>query len=212
MTIKAALFDLDGTLVDSMPAHEFAWKAVLGELGIRLDELYIQLHEGEKAEDTIRRLLSDNGLHYSAGQMRALIERKRTIYRTRAPSGLIPEARELVRTCVERGLVCAIVTGSVRANLNGVMSPEDTALFRYIVTADDYARGKPAPDPYQMAVRRAGVSAAECLALENAPLGIQSARAAGVLTVAITTTLPAHYLADAHHVVTAYDHVLQYLC
>lgn len=209
--IKAVFFDLDGTLVDSMPAHEQAWTTVLGELGIQLTALYVQLHEGEKADDTFRRLLSEHGLHYSDAQMHALLERKRALYRAAAPAGLIPEARALVQACAARGLMCAIVTGSVRSNLNGVVPPEDVRLFRHIITADDYARGKPAPDPYLLAVEKSGLSAPECLALENAPLGIQSARAAGVLTVAITTTLPARYLSNAHHVVTAYDHVLGYL-
>lgn len=209
--IKAVFFDLDGTLVDSMPAHEQAWTTVLGELGIQLTKLYVQLHEGEKADDTFRRLLREHGLNYSDAQMHALLERKRALYRAAAPSGLIPEARALVQACAARGLMCAIVTGSVRSNLNGVVPPEDVRLFRHIITADDYARGKPAPDPYLLAVEKSGLSAPECLALENAPLGIQSARAAGVLTVAITTTLPARYLSNAHHVVTAYDHVLGYL-
>ena len=91
--IRAVFFDLDGTIIDSMPAHVKAWRKVLSDIGIRLDDLYVELHEGEKAEDTIFRLAEENNLKMSRDDLLGLIESKRKLYRTMAPRGLIPEAR-----------------------------------------------------------------------------------------------------------------------
>lgn len=208
---RAVLFDLDGTLIDSMSAHVTAWRAVLAEIGIELDDLYIQLHEGEKAEVTITRLAAERGMTLSAEQFRDLIERKRALYRPLAPKGLIPEARVIVEELNRDGVVCCIVTGSIRANMNGVVLPEERALFRHIITADDYERGKPAPEPYLMAIERAGFDVKNCAAIENAPLGIQSAKAAGLRTIAITTTLPPEHLREADEIITHYEELRRLL-
>jgi beta-phosphoglucomutase len=206
--IRAVLFDLDGTIIDSMPAHVKAWTKVLGDIGIRLDDLYVELHEGEKAEDTIFRLARERGLKMSRVELLELIETKRKLYRTMAPQGLIPEARALINELLRRNVECDVVTGSIRANMNGVVSPEELSLFRHIIAADDYSTGKPAPDPYLIAVQRCGFPADQCLVLENAPLGIQSAVAAKLRTLAITRTLPAKYLANAHRVIHDYHELL----
>jgi beta-phosphoglucomutase len=206
--IRTVFFDLDGTIIDSMPAHVKAWKMVLTDAGVPVDDLYIELHEGEKAEDTIFRLAAERGVNMAKEELLALIERKRQLYRTLAPHGLIPEARKLIDELIRRGVECDVVTGSIRANMNGVVPPEEQALFRHIITADDYARGKPAPDPYLIALERSGCAPPECLVLENAPLGISSAVAAGLRTLAITRTLPARYLTAAQRVIERYDEFL----
>jgi beta-phosphoglucomutase len=209
--IKAVFFDFDGTLIDSMPAHVMAWEKILGEVGVTLDDLYFQLHEGEKAEDTISRLLSENGITYSPEQQADLIERKRALYRTQAPAGLIPEAADLVSELRNRGIACDIVTGSIRSNMDAVLSPAEFALFRHIYTPAEYAKGKPAPDPYATALKSSGLDADECLVLENAPLGIQSSKAAGLRTAAITTTLPPKFLKEADHVIHMFSDFLSLL-
>lgn len=201
MIIKAVFFDFDGTLIDSIPAHVIAWEQILSEIGIELDDHYVQMNEGEKAEDTVARLLSEHGIDYTLEQQAELIERKRKLYRTMAPKGLIPEAVDLLRELTDRNIACDIVTGSIRSNLEAVLSPEEFALFRYIYTPTEYGKGKPAPDPYATALSRSGLSAAECMAFENAPLGIKSAKASGLKTVAITTTLPPQYLSEADYVI-----------
>lgn len=208
---QAVFFDFDGTLIDSMPAHVIAWEKILGEIGIQLDDLYFQLHEGERAEDTVARLLSERGFDYSQSQQDELIERKRALYRSNAPKGLIPEAAELVCELRSRGIVCDIVTGSIRSNMDAVMSSDEFALFRNIITPTEYRKGKPAPDPFLTALKLSGLTASECLVLENAPLGVKSAKAAGLRTVAITTTLPPNYLHEADHVVHQFSDFLNLL-
>ncbi|MBK6766320.1 MAG: HAD family phosphatase [bacterium] len=209
--IHAVFFDFDGTLIDSMPAHVIAWERILGDIGIRLDDLYFQLNEGERAEDTIARLLAERGYTYTERQRFELIERKRALYRSHAPKGLIHEARALVLELRNRGIACDIVTGSIRSNMDAVLSREEFALFRHIITPDEYGKGKPAPDPFLKALGMSGRSAAECVVLENAPLGVKSAKAAGLRTAAITTTLPPSYLSEADHVIHKFSDFLSLL-
>lgn len=209
--IQAVFFDFDGTLIDSMSAHIVAWEKILGDVGIQLDDLYLQLHEGEKAEDTVARLLAEHGVALSPVEQAALIERKRALYRAQAPAGLIPEAAELIHELRRRNIACDIVTGSIRSNMDAVLSPDEFALFRHIYTPAEYGKGKPAPDPYRAALERSGLTVFECLALENAPLGIQSAKAAGLTTVAVTTTLPPRYLEEADHIIHKYSDFLSLL-
>ena len=209
--VKAVFFDFDGTLIDSMPAHVIAWDRILREIGIELDDNYFQLHEGEKAEDTISTLLAENGMTLTPTEQADLIERKRTLYRTMAPTGLMPEAAELVHELHRREIACDIVTGSIRSNIDAVLSKEESALFRHIYTPAEYEKGKPAPDPYAIALTRSGLKPSECLVLENAPLGVLSAKAAGLRTAAITTTLPPQCLKDADHVIHNFAELLSLL-
>jgi beta-phosphoglucomutase len=211
LSTRAVFFDFDGTLIDSMPAHVAAWSKILREIGIELEDRYFEMHEGEKAEDTIDQLLLDYGKQYSQQERDALIERKRSLYRSTAPTGLIPEARDLVDVLCARGIHCDIVTGSIKQNMTTVLSEEELSLFRNIITPDDYSRGKPNPDPYLTALKKADLTPKECIVLENAPLGVQSAKAAGLYTLAITVTLPPYVLNGADRVISSFPELLDYL-
>jgi beta-phosphoglucomutase len=211
MKTRAVFFDFDGTLIDSMPAHVMAWAEILGEIGIELEDTYFQMNEGEKAEDTISRLLGENGKSYTEEQTLALIEKKRKLYRTMAPKGLIPEARVMLDQLREKGVALDIVTGSIRSNIEAVLSDDEMSLFRNIVTPTEYKKGKPDPDPYVTALRLSELQMDECAVLENAPLGIRSARAAGLVTVAITTTLPPKFLSEATHIIHRFEDFLPLL-
>jgi beta-phosphoglucomutase len=208
--IQAVLFDFDGVLVDSMPAHVKAWQQILAEIGITPPDLYIELHEGEKAEVTVSRLLTEHGQDASPQRVLELITRKRSLYHQSAPTGLVPAARSLVDELRRRTIQSHIVTGSILRNLERTISVGELALFTTITAADDYEFGKPHPAPYLTGLARTGCVAADCLVLENAPLGIRSARAAGLKTLAIATTLPASYLGAADHIITSYEELLDY--
>ena len=74
MSTRAVFFDFDGTLIDSMPAHVSAWSEILKSVGIDLEDKYFEMHEGEKAEDTIDSLFRENGVQMSREERDALIE------------------------------------------------------------------------------------------------------------------------------------------
>lgn len=209
--IKAVFFDFDGVLVDSMPAHVKAWTQILSEIGITIPPQYVELNEGEKAEVTISRLIREHGQDASPQRISELVERKRGLYHRSAPKGLNPSARSLVDALKTRGLRCQIVTGSVLRNLEKTISADELALFAHITSADDYEHGKPDPAPYLQGLRHSGVDASAAIVLENAPLGIQSAKSAGLKTVAITTTLPPALLSAADHIIHSYEEFLRYV-
>ena len=206
--VRAILFDLDGVLIDSMPHHERAWRQVLSEIGIKLDPLYVRLHEGEKAEATVHELLREHGREMSDSEVEILIERKRKLYRTTAPKGLIPGARKTVEKLLDAGIRCSIVTGSVRANMASVLSDEEIALFDPVISAEMYNRGKPHPEPYLKALEKLGLLAEECIVVENAPRGIQSAKAAGIKVIALTVTLPPEHLVEADFIFEHHSNIL----
>ncbi|MBU1652252.1 HAD family phosphatase [bacterium] len=203
--IKGVLFDLDGVLIDSMPHHVAAWQKIFEDFGIHVDSLIFRLSEGEKAGFTIRRLAKEYGLEWSDEEFDSLIAKKRAIYRSNAPRGMRPDAQRAVTFCRTKGLKTAIVTGSVKSNLNWTLSDSERGLFDYILSSEDYKNSKPHPEPYQNAARKLRLDPDECLVVENAPLGIRSAKNAGMICIALTSTLPADILDEADLVVPSLD-------
>ncbi len=203
--IKAVIFDFDGVLVDSMQHHVDAWQSVFREYGITLTPQEILEREGEKARLTTRSIARNHGIELNDDEVERLIRKKRKIYRSNAQRRIRPLARTVVADCRHRGYKTAIVTGSVRDNLEWALPPEELELFDVIITADAVRLGKPHPEPYLSAAEKLGVSPQECLVIENAPLGIRSAKAAGMQCIAITTTLPADHLREADWIITDLD-------
>lgn len=195
--IQAVIFDFDGVLVDSMQHHVDAWQTVFREYGIELTPQEILEREGEKARLTTSSIARNHGIELNNDEVERLIRKKRKIYRANAKRRIRPLARVAVSECRRRGFKTAIVTGSVRDNLEWALAPEESALFDVIITADNVCHGKPHPEPYLSAAEKLGVSPQECLVIENAPLGIRSAKAAGMKCIAVTTTLSADHLCEA---------------
>ncbi len=205
--IKAVLFDLDGVLIDSMPYHVSAWKEVFRDEGVEVPEMVFRLAEGEKAGLTIRKLAKEHRLDWSEAKLDEMIAKKRRIYRSRVPRGMRPQAKDAVLFCRSQGWKTGIVTGSVQSNLNWMLSDEERALFDLILSSEHYRNGKPDPEPYLNAARDLGVDPEHCLVIENAPLGIRSAKAAGMTCVALTTTLPPEALREADFIIGDLDEI-----
>jgi HAD superfamily hydrolase (TIGR01509 family) len=188
---SALLFDLDGTLIDSMPHHHVAWQEWHRRRGLDFDEQgFFSATAGRANAEIMRTLLPG----HTADDYMAMADEKETLYREIAMHSLdlIHGVEALCAAARQRGMKLAICTASTPENMAlaferfGLDARVDT-----VVSPADGMRGKPHPDIFVEAARRLGVPAADCIVFEDAPLGIEAARGAGMLAVALTTSLAA---------------------
>ena len=208
---KAVLFDLDGVITDTMSLHYEAYRRAFEKYGIAVSKLDIYVLEGMPSMDVGREIARVKGARLEEDVIRKLVEEKREIYRSLAveQASTYPAVPETLRMLREKGIKLALITGSnlisVRKTLGKVGL--DNA-FDTIVTGDDTPRGKPFPDPYRKGMEKLGVPGENCVVVENAPLGIKSAKAAGAgYVIAVTTTLPPEYLGEADDVMQSFAEI-----
>ncbi|MER5732535.1 HAD-IA family hydrolase [Streptomyces sp. NPDC002138] len=179
---EALLFDNDGTLVSSMESVHRCWTRWAGEYGItEADFAAVELH-GRPAAEIIADLLPGPA---RAGAL-ARIERLE-VEDVAGGVVLLPGTKELL-SALPAGR-WAVVTSATRP-LAEARLREVGIDFPEMVAAEDITRGKPDPEPFLLAAARLGVDPGRCVVFEDAPAGLAAARAAGMRTVALTTTHP----------------------
>lgn len=193
--IKAFFFDMDGVLFDSMPGHAYAWAKVMTEYGLPMKEVDAFENEGRTGIGTISIFTQRYwGRDATEDEARDLYERKTKVFNAfmaerggEAPE--IPGAADVLNKVRAMGLKRVLVTGSAQQSLLTRLEKHYPGQFvpELMVTGDDVRYGKPNPEPYLMALKKAGVTADEALVVENAPLGVRAAVAAGIRTIAVNT-------------------------
>jgi sugar-phosphatase len=189
-TFDAVLFDMDGTLIDSMAGSLQAWARWATEHDV--DPAYLADLGGRPAAQVIPALLT-------ADRVADALARIEHLENEVAAEGieLLPGTAEALAALPPDRV--AIVTSCTRTLLAARLAGSQLPRPREIVTFDDVEHGKPAPDPFLLGARRLGADPARCLAVEDAPAGLASARAAGCTTLAVGDTHPHDELdADAH--------------
>lgn len=190
---KLVLLDMDGVLVDSMPIHDYAWRTAADKYKLKYDAGEFFRAEGMKGRDTIillyRKTFDEEPTEDFIEEVYAY---KTHLFEERQADLLrpIPHVRELILYLKEvRGIDLGVVTGSTTANALSRIGTYFEGLFteEQLITADKVEKGKPDPEPYLRGMSLTGHSAGETLAVENAPLGVRSAVAAGAFTVAVAT-------------------------
>jgi beta-phosphoglucomutase len=199
---RAIILDMDGVVLDSMPTHLITWQRTLAPLGadVTAEDLYpLEGIPTELTAEMLTELLL--GKRCSGAEANRLANTKRALFRDIFEPVFIPGVVPLLYDLRGRGYRLGLVTGSARSVVDEALAPTGVAgLFDAIVTGDQVSQGKPHPEPYEKAASQLGVAASECLVVENAPLGIQSAAAAGMECVALETTFPAARLLGARPV------------
>ncbi len=195
------LFDMDGVLVDSGPFHEQAWKILANENGMEMEEDFFRRTFGMR-NDEILRLLFGGGLDEE--RVETLGRRKEELYRSIAKKGLRPArgAGELVEDLYENRVPMAIASSGPRENVE--MMLEVTGLGKWIqtfVSAEDVERGKPDPEVFLKSAGKIGIDPCTCIVLEDAPVGIEAGKRAGMKVIAVSTTRPPQALKEADIVV-----------
>lgn len=183
----AYIFDCDGTLADTMPLHYRAWTRIVAEFGGSFPkELFYQL--GGKPTAQILALLRDeHGLN--VGDVQEAAERKERYFLEMIGEVKPIEAVVQVARRWHGIRPLAVASGGFRRQIERTLDAVGIRpLFSAVVCAEDYARGKPFPDPFLEAARRLSVPPVQCLVFEDSPLGIQAAQSAGMQCVFVPRT------------------------
>jgi beta-phosphoglucomutase len=182
----ALVFDLDGVIVDSMPVHQQAWTRYLQSIGLNAENLVPRMH-GRRNDEIVRDFLGPSAAPEEVREHGAAKER---LFREMMGEGLrealVPGiAAWLARTA---GLPVALATNAERANIDFVLDRAGLRpYFPVIVDGSQVARPKPAPDVYLQAARELGIPPRHCIVFEDSPVGVASARAAGMRVVGVLT-------------------------
>ena len=183
--IKAILFDLDGLMFDSEPHSLASWEAVLAERGVTLDQLTIDSILGRRIDATARTLIDK---YHLPDTVPGLADAK-TEYQITHLAGKVkpmPGLIELLDEIDRRGLAKAIASSGIRRYVDAVLRVNDLLdRFSVIISGDQVAHGKPAPDVFLAAAQALNVEPSHCLVLEDAPAGVQAAKAAGMTCIAV---------------------------
>ncbi|MDU4095562.1 MAG: sugar phosphatase [Pantoea sp.] len=192
MKCKGFLFDLDGTLVDSLPVVERAWSNWGKRHGIDADEILDFIH-GKQAITSLR--------HFMSGSSEEEIQQEFTLLeKTEAEDTegvtALPGARELLAHLNTLEIPWAIVTSGSMPVASARRQAAGLPLPTHFVTAERVKKGKPEPDAYLLGAELLGLSPSDCIVVEDAPAGILSGLAAGCAVIAVNAPADTPRLAD----------------
>jgi sugar-phosphatase len=190
LTCSAILFDLDGVLVDSTACVERHWRMWAARHGLDSEHI-LSISHGKRTIDTLRAVASHLDLDLEA-EARRLEEKE-----ARDLEGIVavPGAIALVSALLPNHW--AIVTSATRAMATARLRATGIPIPRAFITAEQVGQGKPHPEGYLKAAALLGVAPPDCLVIEDAPPGIQAARAGGIRVLGLTTTFLEEKLFEA---------------
>lgn len=198
--LKAVFFDQDGVLYNSMPYHAEAWAWAMTKHGLPYTAEECYRNEGRTSVGVIQEHYSRMYGKDAPQQLIEDIYKDKTAYFNQMTGGFpgtIPGVSDVLRFLHDHGVQCWVVTGSGQHNLIDALNDIFDHVFTGIISSFDVKHGKPDPEPYLKAWERSGFKKEECMVVENAPLGVRAAKAAGLFACAVNTgPLPDSDLTD----------------
>src|ERR1043166_5014741 len=199
----AAIFDWDGVIIDSSRQHAESWERLAQRVGHPLPAGHFHRSFGMKNERIFAEILQ------WPGDQREYAGLKEQFYRDIVrETGIepLPGVREYLEALHVAGIPCAIGSSTPRENIDCVMEIVGLGrYFRAIVASEDVTHGKPDPEVFLLCARKLGFAAGRCMVFDDAHVGIEAARAAGMKVVGVATTHPAESLGEADRVVRRLD-------
>ncbi|MBN2109649.1 MAG: HAD family phosphatase [Methanosarcinaceae archaeon] len=194
--LSSLIFDMDGVLLDSMSYHADAWVQVCDEWGIQISRDDVYEIEGANHLQGLKLLFNRAGREIKDEYYDIILDRKVEIFSrlgdVRPFDGMGDCLKEL-----KRSFRLAIVTGSERVTVDRLLNEFFPDIFEVVVCGDDVLKGKPSPDPYLRAVEMLDIEKSECIVIENAPMGVEAAKNAGLYCIAVPTYVSADKLSGA---------------
>ncbi|WP_020673684.1 HAD family hydrolase [Amycolatopsis nigrescens] len=196
----AALFDLDGTLVNTEPRSQAAWSRLFSAHQVPCDDRLLKSFAGRPGKQVLAEQRHLFGEVHTIEELFAEAMSYATL-----PAEPVPGAVEMLRQLHERGVPVGVVTSGTRDYAVGELDTIGVLpLLSLLITAEDVRNGKPDPEGYLAGCRTLGSAPERTVVFEDAPAGVSAAKAAGTFCVAVTTTQPAAALAAADLVVDGF--------
>jgi len=195
--LQLVLFDMDGVVLDSMPAHVMAWQNAFAEIGINLSSTEILQNEGMSGYLSVKKFFLENNRDFPDKKAYEQLLKRKDFFFSQNIIKPFDEIEPIFSFLKEKGVSIWIVTGSSLAILESNLSNFLKNMIDGAVTGDDVVHGKPNPEPYLIALKKSYKKKENAIVVENAPMGVVSAKNAGLFTLAIETTLPVSHLGEA---------------
>ncbi|MDR1696549.1 MAG: HAD family phosphatase [Endomicrobium sp.] len=208
---KAVLFDMDGVIVDTMPYHFISWFEILKRYGVRVSPMTVFEMEGAKWGAVIEFAYKQAGKKLTAGLADKIRFERETIFNKYFNRYVFEGIPEFIKSLKKQSILTGLVSGSSLEEAKRFLPKSIYGLFDVIVTGDMVKHSKPYPDPYLTAAKELGISAKECLVIENAPYGIKAAKAAKMHCLAVATSLHKDKLKKADRVFETHMELYGYL-
>jgi len=188
-----------------MEFHYEAWKKAMLHYSIDLAPVDYYPLEGTNVYELAKKLF---GLHNLNGyDEKELVNNKEKYFLVNNEFILYPGVVEFLNVIKSNNVKLGLVTAGLRNRLNNTAPLEFLKIFDVIITGNDTDVGKPSPQPYLKAVKKLGVMPEDCIAVENSPIGILSARNAEIYCVAICNTVDSSYLSGANEIVESIEQI-----
>ena len=187
---KGVFFDMDGVIYDSMGYHADAWSNAFRHFGIDFSPEMVYQNEGRTFSSTINLVYRQNEKRDATDIEIDQIYSKKTELIAAFPDAIpFKGAKSLMERIKKQGVAIWVVTGSSQQKFLEplIIDFEGLISMEQIISGNDVKHGKPNPEPYLTALQKSGFRSDEVIVIENAPLGIQSAKAAGIFTIAVNT-------------------------
>lgn len=195
--IKSVIFDMDGVITNTMPDHYRSWKSVFKEEGIHVTYEDIYKREGQPGLSSVVEIFKEHDKVLNIGQPAKILRRKEDLFKRIVKTRFITGARAFLKQLHKNDIRLALVTGTARHELHRILPVSLQGLFSAIITGDDVKHGKPHPEPYLRSLKILKIKPSQAVVIENAPFGIRSAKQAGLMCLALETSLPKEHLAEA---------------
>ncbi len=203
--LKGLLFDFDGVVVDSMEQHYEAWAAAFASYNITINRKAFFLMEGQGMQTIATLLAKQHGL--DSKKIISVVKNKAEHFYSHHELRFYDYFLTMLQNLKSKDIPMAVVTGGHRERVREVIDTHLSHFFDALITIDDVKNGKPEPEPFLAGAQKLSLAPEECIVIENAPLGIQAAKAAGCPVVAVKTTLGVMELAQADFIAVDFKEV-----
>ncbi len=224
--LRAVIFDFDGVIADSEMVHFTAFNRALKPYHVQISkEQYFKEYLGLTDRDLLKTLVEQGKLKIKESQIDAVARKKMDIFEesVRANADIIDGVVDFLRLLEQNNVAMAICSGALLAEIELILDKADLRrFFEVIVSAEQVAKGKPAPDGFLLTLEKLNekssepIKANECVVVEDSHWGLEAAKAAGMHTVAVTNSYSADELGLAEIVVDSLSELtmedLQNLC